>query len=58
MAGDGDFYKHDRPDDPGLAEDRPRGGGPEDPQGRGNWPVWGVVLAILVLFVVFVVIFG
>lgn len=58
MAGDGDFYRHDRPETPDLAEDRPRGGGPEEPQGRGNWPVWMIVLAILVVFILFVVIFG
>jgi len=58
MAGDGDFYKHDRPENPDLAEDHPRGGGPDEPQGGGNWPVWWIVLGILVLFVIFVVVLG
>lgn len=57
MAG-GEFYSHDRPDNPRLDEDRPRGGGPEDPHTRGNWPVWMVVLAILLVFVILTVIFG
>ncbi|MGW4566820.1 hypothetical protein ACWEN3_31950 [Streptomyces sp. NPDC004561] len=57
MAG-GDFYTHDRPEEPKLAEDRPRGGGPEEPNGRGAWPIWLVVLAVLVVFVVLTVIFG
>ncbi|MFE9169531.1 hypothetical protein [Streptomyces kebangsaanensis] len=58
MAGDEDFYARDRPEIPELAEDRPRGGGPEEPGGRGNWPVWFVVLLILVLFVVLTVLLG
>jgi hypothetical protein len=60
MADGGDFYSRDRPQDPDpqLKEDRPRGGGPEDPGGRGNWPVWAILLAFIVLFVVLVVIFG
>ncbi|CAL9577222.1 hypothetical protein ACFUIW_08525 [Streptomyces sp. NPDC057245] len=58
MADGGDFYRRDRPDDSPLEEDRPRGGGPEDPHRRGNWPVWGIVLAVIVVFVVLTVIFG
>ncbi|WP_198668509.1 hypothetical protein [Streptomyces triticisoli] len=58
MSEDEDFYTRDRPDNPDLAEDRPRGGGPEEPGSRGNWPVWLVVLLILALFVIFTVTFG
>ncbi|MEZ7006804.1 hypothetical protein [Streptomyces sp. AD55] len=58
MADGGDFYSRDRPENPSLEEDRPRGGGPEDPHQRGNWPVWAIVIGILVLFVMFTVMFG
>ncbi|MFJ4329882.1 MULTISPECIES: hypothetical protein [unclassified Streptomyces] len=60
MADGGDFYSRDRPrePDPQLAEDRPRGGGPEDPHRRGNWPVWAIILAVVLVFVVLTVIFG
>ncbi|MBD0843124.1 hypothetical protein [Streptomyces sp. TRM68416] len=54
----GDFYSRDRPSDPSLPEDRPRGGGPEDPKGRGTWPVWALVLGILLLFVILTVLLG
>lgn len=57
-AGGDDFYRRDRPDDSPLEEDRPRGGGPEDPRQRGTRPVWLIVLAILVAVVVLTVIFG
>ncbi len=50
---DRDFYSRDRPDDPGLEEDRPRGGGPDEPGQHGNGIIWGVVIAVIVvLFVV------
>ncbi|MEU6353863.1 hypothetical protein ABZ896_31795 [Streptomyces sp. NPDC047072] len=55
---DGDFYSRDRPPDPDLREDRPRGGGPDDPRGRGTWPVWVLVLGILALFVILTVLLG
>ncbi|AXL90665.1 hypothetical protein C4J65_22005 [Streptomyces sp. CB09001] len=60
MADGDDFYTRDRPRDPDpqLKEDRPRGGGPEDPDGRGTWPVWAIVLVILLGFVVLTVLFG
>ncbi|MGW3353890.1 hypothetical protein ACWDFL_00535 [Streptomyces bungoensis] len=58
MAGGGDFYSSDRPENPRLAEDRPRGGGPEDrPQTghRHTWIWWLVIAAvILILFFVFI----
>ncbi|GGL76692.1 hypothetical protein GCM10010129_20590 [Streptomyces fumigatiscleroticus] len=54
----GDFYHHDRPAHPRLAEDRPRGGGPDEPHRRGNWATWAVVLAIIVLFVILTVALG
>jgi hypothetical protein len=58
MAGGGDFYSRDRPDKARIPEDRPRGGGPEDPRRRGTWPVWAWVLGILVLFVILTVLVG
>ncbi|MEW2625515.1 hypothetical protein [Streptomyces sp. NPDC048106] len=59
MAGGDDFYSKDRPENPQLAEDRPRGGGPEDHDTatgpRSLW-LWWLVLAavILVLFFIFI----
>ncbi|MEV6839366.1 hypothetical protein AB0N17_33480 [Streptomyces sp. NPDC051133] len=59
MADGGDFYSKDRPENPRLAEDRPRGGGPEDRSTRTGpmhiW-LWWVLLAvvILVLFFIFI----
>ncbi|MFF9406755.1 hypothetical protein ACF1B0_14720 [Streptomyces anandii] len=58
MAGDGEFYTRDRPDQTDLTEDRPRGGGPEEPHSRGTWPVWLIVLLAVVLFVIVVVLLG
>ncbi|MEU6809272.1 hypothetical protein ABZ920_09725 [Streptomyces sp. NPDC046831] len=58
MAGDGNFYRRDRPKHPDLAEDRPRGGGHDEPGSRGVWPVWAVVLGVLALFVIITVLFG
>lgn len=57
MAGDEDFYARDRPDNPDLAEDRPRGGGPEEPHTRRNWMVWVIALVILVVVLSFTIIF-
>ncbi|TQL20490.1 hypothetical protein [Streptomyces sp. SLBN-134] len=56
--GDDDFYSRDRPENPYLEEDRPRGGGPDDPGGRGNWPVWVIILAVILLFVIITVLLG
>ncbi|MEU6283946.1 hypothetical protein [Streptomyces sp. NPDC047028] len=58
MAEGGDFYSHDRPDSPRLEEDRPRGGGPEEPRARGSKHIWLMILAVLVLLVILTVIFG
>ncbi|MDT0400651.1 MULTISPECIES: hypothetical protein [Streptomyces] len=58
MADGDDFYSRDRPEHPYLEEDRPRGGGPEDPDSRGTWPVWVIVLAVLLAFVLFTVLLG
>jgi hypothetical protein len=55
---DRDFYSRDRPDRTHLPEDRPRGGGPEEPHRRGNWPTWAIVLGILALFVILTVLVG
>ncbi|MEU1011032.1 MULTISPECIES: hypothetical protein [unclassified Streptomyces] len=55
MANGGDFYSSDRPENPELEEDRPRGGGPEDRPRTGHrhvW-VWWVVLAIVILILFF-----
>ncbi|MEU0334716.1 hypothetical protein [Streptomyces sp. NPDC006193] len=55
MADGGDFYSSDRPDNPRLAEDRPRGGGPEDRPHTGHrhvW-VWWVLVAALILLLFF-----
>ncbi|WP_251091420.1 hypothetical protein [Streptomyces sp. Caat 7-52] len=58
MAGGDDFYSRDRPDEPRLAEDRPRGHGPEQRPATGHrhvW-IWWLVLAaiILILFFIFI----
>ncbi|MFF4083578.1 hypothetical protein ACIO87_09170 [Streptomyces sp. NPDC087218] len=53
---DSDFYRRDRPENPELPEDRPRGGGPEDPSRRHRSPwIWIIVLVIIVLVVAIVV---
>jgi hypothetical protein len=57
MSGNEDFYTRDRPDNPDLAEDRPRGGGPEEPHSRSNWPVWIIAVVILVVVLSFTIIF-
>jgi hypothetical protein len=58
MAGGGDFYDRDRPENPQLAEDRPRGGGPEDrPRSGGRLLVPMLIVAavlVLILFFVFI----
>ncbi len=57
MAGD-DFCTHARPADPKLAEDRPRGGGPEDVRAgrrRGDKPLWMVIGLIIIVAVLLVV---
>ncbi|WP_405774151.1 hypothetical protein [Streptomyces sp. NBC_00859] len=47
---DDDFYARDRPENPVLPEDRPRGGQPRKPlQHRSAWAVAGIVVAIIVL---------
>ncbi|MFD0368328.1 hypothetical protein [Streptomyces sp. NPDC059071] len=58
MADDRDFSSRDRPDNPRLAEDRPRGGGPEEPGRRGNWPIWAIVLGIVAVVVIVTVLLG
>ncbi|WP_225631373.1 hypothetical protein [Streptomyces solaniscabiei] len=58
MAND-DFYAHDRPKNPQLPEDRPRGGGPEDPSprtGSRRKSIW-LIVGIIVLVVIFLALF-
>ena len=55
---DREFYSRDRPENPRLDEDRPRGGGPEEPHRRGNWPVWAIVLGIVAVVVIVTVLLG
>ncbi|MEG8279136.1 hypothetical protein [Streptomyces sp. AHA2] len=54
MADD-DFYTRDRPDDAALPEDRPRGGGPEDAEGRSGGgrgkPVWMIILLVALVVI-------
>ncbi|AGS67393.1 hypothetical protein [Streptomyces collinus] len=56
MAG-GDFYSRDRPDNPRLEEDRPRGGGPEDRPRTGHRHFWIWCLALAVIIVLLWAIF-
>ncbi|ROQ32326.1 hypothetical protein EDD98_1307 [Streptomyces sp. PanSC19] len=58
MADDRDFYSRDRPENPRLAEDRPRGGGPEEPRRRGNKVIWAVVLGIVAVVVIVTILLG
>lgn len=59
MADD-DFYTRDRPDNPRLPEDRPRGGGPEDMAGgsggRRGRHLW-LIIALVALVVIFLALF-
>ncbi|MFF8691170.1 hypothetical protein ACF08W_03085 [Streptomyces sp. NPDC015144] len=53
---DPEFYRRDRPKNASLPEDRPRGGGPEDPSPRHRTPwVWIIVLVIIIVAVAVVV---
>lgn len=51
MAQGDEFYHRDRPENPRPAEDRPRGGGPEEVRHGGGRKVviTFVLLAVLVL---------
>jgi hypothetical protein len=53
---DDDFYSRDRPADAKMPEDRPRGGGTEDPEGgfRFLWVVILVVFLIVAFLTVFI----
>ncbi|WP_369225047.1 hypothetical protein AB5J52_29920 [Streptomyces sp. R39] len=57
MAQGDDFYGRDRPESPSLAEDRPRGGGPEDRPATGHRHVWIWWLVAAVVILVLLVIF-
>lgn len=52
---DPEFYRRDRPEDASLPEDRPRGGGPEDPSPRHRTPWVWVTLIVVVLAAVILV---
>lgn len=47
---DPDFYSRDRPDDSDLPEDRPRGGGPENPR-KGHRAIL-ILAAVLIIVIV------
>ncbi|MFS4096983.1 hypothetical protein [Streptomyces sp. AF1A] len=56
MAGGDEFYSSDRPEHPQMAEDRPRGGGPEDREagvGPGRVWLWWIVMAVVILILFF-----
>ncbi|MFF8714588.1 hypothetical protein ACF07T_24575 [Streptomyces sp. NPDC015184] len=48
---DSEFYRRDRPENAELPEDRPRGGGPEDPS-RGHRSPWVWIIVLVVAIVV------
>ncbi|MFF1418300.1 hypothetical protein [Streptomyces sp. NPDC058280] len=56
---DADFYSHDRPENPKLREDRPRGGGPKGPRVAHSrtWTVVAVIIAIIVVAIVGIALF-
>ncbi|MFD7104981.1 MULTISPECIES: hypothetical protein [Streptomyces] len=51
---DDDFYSRDRPADARLPEDRPRGGGTDNPEGGFRF-LWVTVLVIFILIAIFAV---
>ncbi|MGW3508648.1 hypothetical protein [Streptomyces sp. NPDC000994] len=58
MAGDDDFYTRDRPENPDLEEDRPRGGGgePASPGAlRSFWIFYIAVAAVIVILFVILI---
>ncbi|WP_030378456.1 MULTISPECIES: hypothetical protein [unclassified Streptomyces] len=47
---DEEFYASDRPENPALPEDRPRGGEPRDAvQHRATWSTVLIVIAVIVV---------
>jgi hypothetical protein len=52
-----DFYTHDRPAHPSLAEDRPRGGPARPAKGGKGWGAIAIVVVIVVLVVVGIALF-
>ncbi|MFI6935732.1 hypothetical protein [Streptomyces sp. NPDC050287] len=55
---DEQFYASDRPADPVLPEDRPRGGGPVTPlRHRGPWATAAFVVGIVLLVLVGIALF-
>ncbi|MFF8952588.1 hypothetical protein ACF09I_27825 [Streptomyces sp. NPDC014940] len=49
MAGGDDFYSRDRPENPQMPEDRPRGGGPAGGTAPVRVCVWWVVAAVIIV---------
>ncbi|MFJ6751801.1 hypothetical protein ACIQNI_27000 [Streptomyces sp. NPDC091266] len=47
-GNDDDFYSRDRPADATMPEDRPRGGGTEDPEGGFRF-LWVVILIVFLI---------
>jgi hypothetical protein len=53
-----EFYARDRPPNPELPEDRPRGGGRREPlQHRGAWTVAAAIITVFLVIVVGVALF-
>lgn len=57
MPNDDKFYDRDRPEDPSLPEDRPRGGRARPAKGGKSWGVIGVLVVIFILVLVGIALF-
>ncbi|GAA3871641.1 hypothetical protein ACWDR2_35635 [Streptomyces sp. NPDC003631] len=57
-TSDEQFYRSDRPEQPVLPEDRPRGGRPADPvRHRSTWATVALVAGIILLVLVGIALF-
>jgi hypothetical protein len=55
---DEEFYASDRPENPALPEDRPRGGGDRDAvRHRGTWATVGFIVLIVLIVLVGIALF-
>ncbi|MEU8590843.1 hypothetical protein AB0C59_28150 [Streptomyces sp. NPDC048664] len=55
---DEQFYASDRPENPAMPEDRPRGGGAPDPlRHRGTWATAALVIGIILLVLIGIALF-